>query len=855
MVRIPSSFWSVDIPTLLRQLETTPDGLSTTEARARLATFGANRLAPPRRTSDLRLLLSQFESPILLLLLAAAVLSFFLRDPPDAFIILTILGASGLLGFWQERGAAHAVERLLRMVEVRATVLRDGRTVQLSTVDLVPGDVILVGVGSVIPADCRILESRDLFVDEAAFTGEPYPVEKAAATLPPETRLARRTNALFLGTHVVSGQAKAVVVRTGKHTEFGELSLRLRARPAQTEFDRGVRRFGYFLLRVTVLLVGSIFITNLVLARPLLESLLFSLALAVGLTPQLLPAIISVNLSHGARRMAARKVIVKRLASIENFGSMDVLCADKTGTLTEGVLVLRSAQDIAGGESERVLLHAYLNAHFQTGYANPFDEAIRRHRAFDVSDYRKLDEIPYDFTRKRLSVLLAHDGGNLIVTKGALHRVLEVCTEAERPDDRVVPLEAVREEVEDRYARLSAEGFRVLGVAIRRTAADRIGKSDETRLTLIGLIVVFDPPRPDAADAVRELAALGIRTAIISGDNALVAAYVGRQIGMREPRVLTGAELEKIDDHAMARRITDVDIFAEIEPAQKERIILALRRAGRIVGYLGDGINDAPALRAADVGISVESAVDVARDAADLVLLEKDLGILADGVREGRRTFANTMKYVFMATSANFGNMFSMAGASLFLPFLPLLPKQILSANLLTDIPELAIAGDRVDPEMVERPRRWDVHLIRRFMLAFGLLSSVFDYATFAMLLLVLNATTELFRTGWLIESVVSAAMIVLVIRSRRPFFRTRPARGLLLATLGIVAATLALPYTPLAAPLELHPVPPVFLLALAAILALYVACAELTKHWFYRHAGNGRATQRAAGHGGRPGR
>lgn len=855
MVRIPSSFWSVDIPALLQQLGTTPDGLSTAEARARLETFGANRIAPPERTGDLRLLLSQFESPILLLLLSAAALSFFLRDPTDAAIILTIIGASGLLGFWQERGAAHAVERLLATVEVHATVLRDGRAVQLSTVDVVPGDVILVEAGSVIPADCRILESKDLSVDEAAFTGEPYPVAKAAATLPPETRLAERTNALFLGTHVVSGEAKAVVMRTGKRTEFGELSKRLRPRPAQTEFERGVRRFGYFLLRVTLLLVGSIFVINLVLARPLLESLLFSLALAVGLTPQLLPAIISVNLSHGARRMAARKVIVKRLASIENFGSMDVLCADKTGTLTEGVLVLKSAQDIAGGESERVLLHAYLNAHFQTGYVNPFDEAIRRHRAFDVSGYRKLDEIPYDFQRKRLSVLLAHEGENLIVTKGALHSVLAVCTEAELPDGRAATLEDVRGQVEDRYARLSAEGFRVLGVAIRRTDADRIEQSDEAGLTLIGLIVVFDPPRPDAADAVRELAALGVRTAMISGDNALVATYVGRQIGMTEPRVLTGADLEKLDDHAMAQRVTNVDIFAEIDPTQKERIILALRRAGCVVGYLGDGINDAPALRAADVGISVESAVDVAREAADLVLLEKDLGILVDGVCEGRRTFANTMKYVFMATSANFGNMFSMAGASLFLPFLPLLPKQILTANLLTDIPETAIAGDRVDPETIERPRRWDIHLIRKFMLAFGLLSSVFDYATFAVLLLVLQASEESFRTGWLIESVVSAALIVLVIRSRRQFFRTRPARGLLLATLGIVAATLALPYTPLAAPLELRPLPASFLLALGGILALYIAGAELTKRWFYGHAVRSRVEQGAAGHGGRPAR
>ena len=846
MVRIPSSYWSVDIPALLQELGTTPQGLSTEEARARLATFGANRLAPRKRTSDLRLLLSQFESPILLLLLSAAVLSFFLHDPTDAFIILTIIGASGLLGFWQERGATRAVERLLQILETRATVLRDGQAVQRPTAELVPGDVILASAGTVIPADCRILESRDLTVDEAAFTGEPFPVEKAPSTLPAEARLARRTNALFLGTHVVSGEARAVVVRTGPHTEFGAISKRLRARPAQTEFERGVRHFGYFLLRVTLALVASILAINLFLGRPLLDSLLFSLALAVGLTPQLLPAIISVNLSHGARRLAARKVIVKRLASIENFGGMDVLCADKTGTLTEGRLELRSAQDIAGGESERVLLHAYLNAHFQTGFPSPFDEVIQRHRAFDVSGYRKLDEVPYDFARKRLSVLVAHAGENLIVTKGALHSMLEACTEAERPDGKAVALADVRDQIEDRYARLSAEGFRVLGVAIRRTTADRIRKSDEAGLTLIGLIVVFDPPRSDAADAVRELASLGIKTAIISGDNALVATYVARQIGMAEPRTLTGAELAKLDDSEFVRRVANADIFAEIEPAQKERIIVALRRAGHVVGYLGDGINDAPALRAADVGISVENAVDVAREAADLVLLEKDLGILADGVREGRRTFANTMKYVFMATSANFGNMFSMAGASLFLPFLPLLPKQILSANLLTDIPEMAIAGDQVDPELVERPQRWDLHAIRRFMLTFGLLSSVFDYATFALLLFALNATTELFRTGWLIESVVSAALIVLVIRSRRPFFRTRPARGLLVATLGIVAVALALPYTPLAGPLELRPLPMSFLLALGGILVLYIAGAEVLKPWFYRHAGRSTASSQA---------
>ncbi len=832
----PPAFWSIPSGDLLKQLATTSQGLGEDEAKARLRLYGANLLKPRKRTDALTLLLSQFKSPIILILLLAAALSIFLAGYTDAVIIMAIVAISGLLGFWQERGAARAVEKLLAMVQVKGMVQRQGKAREVSVEEIVPGDVVLLNAGDAIPGDCLILESKDLFVDEAALTGETFPVEKAAGILPAETPLSQRTNTLFMGTHVVSGTASAVMVLTGTATEFGQVSERLRLKAPETEFERGVRRFGYFLMEVTFVLVIAIFAVNAYLARPVLESFLFSLALAVGLTPQLLPAIISINLALGAKRMAQEKVIVKRLASIENFGSMNVLCADKTGTLTAGSVQIHSALSVEGQESEKVLFFSYLNAFFETGFANPVDQAIRNYCCPDVSGYRKLDEVPYDFIRKRLSILVASGDEHVMVTKGALLNVLAVCTQAETGSGEVVALASVQEVVQKNFAALSAQGLRTLGIAYRSMGpATAFSKDDETGLTFLGVLVLHDPPKPGIVETIQKMEALGVTLKIITGDNSLVAASVGRQVGFANPRLVTGPELHQMSDEALLKKVSETQIFAEVEPNQKERIIFALRKAGNIVGFMGDGINDASALHASDVSLSVDSAVDVAKEAADIVLLEKDLGVLVQGVREGRTTFANTLKYVFMATSANFGNMFSMAGASLFLPFLPLLPKQILLTNLLTDFPEMTIATDSVDLELVEKPRRWDIKFIRKFMLTFGIISSVFDYLTFGALLLILHATEAQFRTGWFQESVVSAAVIVLVIRTRKPFFRSVPGRYLLGATLLIVGLTIIFPMTPLASFFNFQPLPLEFLLILGLIMILYISTAEVAKKIFYR--------------------
>jgi P-type Mg2+ transporter len=828
-------FWSLSAADVLQRIGSTSRGLTSAEASVRLRTVGPNLRQAGTRKGEFVLLLGQFKSPLILILLFAAGLSFFLHDASDALIILGIVLASGVLGFWQERGAAHAVDRLLAVVQTKATGLRDGVQQEIPVAEIVPGDVVVLSAGKSIPGDCLVLESNDLFLDEATLTGETYPIEKTAGIVAADAPLGQRSNTLFMGTHVVSGSALAAVVRTGTATEFGRVAERLRLRSPETEFERGVRRFGYLLMEVTLVLVIGIFAINVFFHRPVLEAFIFSLAVAVGLTPQLLPAIISINLAHGAKRMAVGKVIVRRLSSIENFGSMNVLCCDKTGTLTEGVVHIRSALNLEGQESEEVLRYAYLNAFFETGLVNPIDEAIRTHRRFDVGACRKLDEVPYDFIRKRMSVLVADKDRHVMVTKGALAQVLAVCTTATTADGAEVSIAAVHDQIDERFADLSGQGFRTLGIAWRDMgSAPLVTRDQESGMVFAGVLVLFDPPKAGVGDTIAALKRLGVLVKMITGDNRLVAAHTSAQVGLTNPEVVSGTDLRQMSDEALLGRVNGVDVFAEIEPNQKERIILALRKAGNVVGYMGDGINDASALHAADVGISVESAVDVAKEAADIVLLERDLGVLVQGVQEGRVTFANTLKYVFMATSANFGNMFSMAGVSLFLPFLPLLPKQILLTNLMTDFPEMTIAGDTVDAEMVERPRRWDTRFIRNFMMTFGLISSVFDYATFGVLH-VLGATAEQFRTGWFVESVVSASLIVLVVRTRKPFFLSRPSRSLAMATGLVVAATLALPFTPLAAVFGFVAVGLRYLGPLAAVVALYIVTAELVKRRFYR--------------------
>jgi P-type Mg2+ transporter len=830
------SFWSVPASELLQQLQTKLKGLTNDEAEKRLTKYGSNLLKPKKRSNTLTLLLTQFKSPLILILIFAGGLSFFLGDSVNAVIILTIILVSSLLGFWQERGAANAVEKLLAIVSTKATVFRDGNQKEIPVEKIVPGDVIILNAGDLIPGDAIILESKDLFVNEASLTGETFPAEKTAGILPPATSLSQRTNSLFMGTNVVSGGAQAVVVRTGSKTEFGKVSERLKLRPPETEFEHGVRHFGYFLMEVTLVLVIATFAINVYFARPALESLLFSLALAVGLTPQLLPAIISINLAHGAKIMATKKVIVKRLSSIENFGSMNVLCSDKTGTLTEGIIKIQSVLDFNGNSSHKAQLYAYLNASYQTGFTNPIDEAICVAQV-DVSGYAKLDEVPYDFIRKRLSVLVSKDNNtNLMVTKGALQNVLDVCSTVETSEATIVPITGVQKQIQQRFEELSSKGFRVLGIAYKDIGSDKlITKDSEVAMTFLGFLVLFDPAKPKIAETIKELKQLGISLKIVTGDNRLVAASISQQVGFPTPKILVGSDLRALSDEALLRQVNAVNVFAEVEPNQKERIILALKKAGNVVGYMGDGINDASALHAADVGLSVESAVDVAKESADIVLLEKDLGVLANGVKEGRKTFANTLKYVFMATSANFGNMFSMAGASLFLSFLPLLPRQILLTNLMTDFPETTIGTDNVDSEMVEQPRRWNVTFIRNFMIVFGILSSVFDFLTFGVLIFVLQSPMNLFRTGWFVESVISASLIVLVIRSRRPFFKSFPGKYLLITTIVIVGATLIFPFTPLGILFGFVQPPLSVLLLMSIIVILYIVFGEVVKGIFYK--------------------
>jgi P-type Mg2+ transporter len=831
-----ASRWAPSVEEAVQAIGSSAQGLSADEAAARLRRYGPNTLEAEKSSRLGSLLLRQISSPIVIVLIAAAILSFVIGDTTDSIIILFIVIASGVLASWQEYRAAAAVSDLQHIVAVQAEVLRDGAPTKVPREEVVPGDVVLLSAGASIPADCRVLETRDLFVNEATLTGETFPVEKTPSNLPADTPLAGRSNALFQATNVVSGIGRALVVRTGRNTQFGAIAERLRIRPQETDFERGVRQFGMLLIRVTLILVILIFAFNVYLRRPVLDSFLFALALAVGLTPELLPAIISVNLATGARRMAARKVIVKRLVSIENFGCMDVLCSDKTGTLTEGKVRLDGALNVEGKPSPRALQLAAINAAFQTGFHNPIDDAIVAAAERPTASASRLDEVPYDFARKRLSVLAKLDDHALLISKGALVQVLETCTTVEDGDGRVGPIDEAHQAILDRHAAFCARGLRTLGLATRSLPGrTTIARTDEHDMTFVGFLLFADPPKAGIAAIIHDLRDLGVSLKIITGDNQLVAKEIASQIGFPDATIVSGQSLRRVSDDALPQLAHAAQIFAEIEPNQKERIIRALRKAGHVVGYMGDGINDAPALHAADVGLSVEGAADVAKDAADIVLLEPDLAVLAAGVREGRSTFANTQKYVFMATSANFGNMFSMAGASLLLPFLPLLPKQILLTNLMTDLPEMAIATDRVDAEAVQRPRHWDVKFIRDFMIRFGVLSSVFDFLTFGVLFFMLHASPELFRSGWFVESVVSASLVVLVLRTRGPFWRSRASPELTLATIAVVAAAVALPYTPLGPVFGFAPLPPVFLGLMGLIVASYIACAELLKGAFYR--------------------
>jgi Mg2+-importing ATPase len=835
-------FWSQPLDRMLASLNSSAAGLSSAEAARRLQHVGPNTLKAGQQVTALGLLLNQFKSPLVLILVFAVIVSAFAQEWIDATIILVIILSSSLLGFWQEYRASNAVAQLQARVTLKATVLRDGKPQTIPAEAVAPGDVVLLSAGSLIPADGVLLVANDFFVSQAVLTGETFPVEKKVATKADDVAenagLAERTNCVFMGTSVRSGTAHALIVQTGATTAFGQIAERLKLRPPETEFEHGIQRFGYLLTVVMLTLVVATFAINVFFQRPAIEALLFAIALAVGMAPELLPAIISINLAKGAQVMAKSGVIVRRLSAIENLGSMDVLCTDKTGTLTAGVVQLDGALDVQGQPSAVVLRDAYLNAFFQTGLANALDEAILAKAQAEnlAAAESKIDEIPYDFVRKRLSIVIEEeDGQHRLITKGALDNVLAVCTQVQE-DQGPVPFDPAQEkQIRQRYAAWSAQGYRVLGVATKPVAlTENLAHSDECDLIFRGFLIFFDPPKPSVEQTLRDLTRLGVQVKIITGDNRLVATHVAETVGLPVSGLLTGAEIGTMSDEALWQRAKTTTIFAEIDPNEKERIILALRKMGHVVGYMGDGINDAPALHAADVGISVDTAVDVAKAAADFVLLKQDLDVLRQGIEEGRRTFANTLKYVFTTTSANFGNMFSMAGASLFLPFLPLLAKQILLNNFLSDFPSLTIATDNVDPELVEKPRRWDIKFIRDIMIIFGLISSVFDFLTFGVLIYIVKAAPAEFRTGWFVESLMTELLITLVLRTRRSIFKSKPSFYLWLSTLAVTIVAIAIPYLPFGPLLGFTPLPLYALLLLLIITALYVVVSEVAKRLYF---------------------
>jgi Mg2+-importing ATPase len=770
----------------------------------------------------------------MLILIFAVILSSVLGEYTNSYIILGIILLSGFLGFIQERNASRAIQKLQAMVQVTCTVMRSGAIRDVPASEIVAGDVILLNAGDIIPGDCRIIEANDLHVNEATLTGESFPAEKNPDELQESTPLAKRKNCLFQGTSVVNGTARALVVTTGNNTELGKITKDLEKHQPETAFERGTRKFGYLLMRITLMLSLMILVLNLYLEKPFSDSVLFSLALAVGIAPELLPAIVTITLSAGAKRLVEKKVIVKKLASVQNLGSVNVFCSDKTGTLTEGIVSVEQTTDCEGNPSDKVRLYAYLNALYETGFTNPLDEAIRSLSNVEIKEYNKLDEVPYDFIRKRLSIVVQHKERHYIITKGAVDNILDVCRYVENKNNEVLPIDKVSEGIQKNFESFSSQGFRTIGLAYKDITGDPvINKDDETDMIFLGFIILSDPIKPGIKETIQKLRETGTTLKLITGDNQLVARHMSGEIGLRTDTLLTGTELQAMSDEALIKRVQETDVFAETEPNQKERLVRALQKAGNVVGYIGDGINDASALKTADVGISVDTAVDVAKESADLVFLQKDLKVLLDGIIEGRKTFVNTLKYIFVTTSANFGNMFSLAGTSLLLPFLPLLPKQILLANFLTDLPAMGIASDNVDAEQLRQPRQWNTLLIRNFMIVFGLISSFFDFLTFGVLLFIFKAHEEIFRTGWFIESVITEILVLLIIRTQRPVLKSRPGKYMLIASGAVILILYALP---LLAPnyLGFIALPVKVLGCMMGIALLYGLTTDITKRIFF---------------------
>ncbi len=807
-------------------------GLASKEAADRLRKFGENTIARKKRFRPLIAFFRKFESPLLLLLIGTSVISFFVGERTNAVIIIVMVCVSAVLDFANSYKSEKTVLKLLEKVTTTATVLRDGQKQEIDQKEIVPGDIVLLSAGDAVPADARVLETKDCFVNQAALTGESFPVPKygeQGANRDGEAPT-ERPDFVCMGTSVVTGYATIEVMQTGFSTEFGKIAAHISVETLPTDFEKGIKTFSVFIMRLTFVMVGFVFLANALLGHGMFDSFVFAIAIAIGLTPELLPVIMSVSLSRGSLEMAKKNVVVKNLSSIESFGSMNVLCTDKTGTLTEDRITLVKYVDCFGNAAEDVFTRAFISSFFHTGIKSPLDKAIREHKTIETSAYEKIDEVPFDFERKRDSIIYKKEGMYTLITKGAPEDILSIATDFDDRGTKKTFTAAAKSAALAEFEKLSGEGFRVLAVAEKGVPEKKeYTKEDEAGMNFLGFMAFYDPPKGTALSAIKDLEDLGIEVKILTGDNEILTEKICREINLPVKRTLKGSEIVKMNDEELLVRARTTTIFARITPDEKERIILTLKKAGYSVGYLGDGINDAPALKAADVGLSVNNAVDVAKETADIILLEKSLRVLHDGITEGRKTFANTMKYIMMGLSSNFGNMFSMMGASLILPFLPMLPPQILLNNFLYDTSQLTLATDAVDKNLVKKPPRWDIKFVKKFMIVFGPISSVFDFATFGLLLLVFRLSESQFQTGWFIESLATQVFVIYVIRTRLvPFLESRPSKPLFLNTIFAVAVGWLIPFIGLGAFFAFTPLPLPVLLGIAGIVIVYLAVTEV---------------------------
>ena len=839
----------VDADKGLSALESGVDGLSTAEAALRLKKFGPNEIAQEKKKNVLVRLLDNVKNPLVILLTVLAAVSFATGDMRATIVIMVMVVLGVVLRFYQEMRADDAAAELKAMVAIKSTVVRDGQEMEVPLHNLVPGDVVRLAAGDMVPGDVRVLSAKDLFLNQAALTGESISVEKIAATVSAEDveNPLDLPNICFLGSNVESGSATAVVIHTGDRTYLGALAASIVGEREMTSFDLGVNKFTWLMIRFIGVMVPAVFIINGLSRHDWVEAFLFAVAVAVGLTPEMLPMIVTVNLSKGAIAMAGKKVIVKRLNSIQNIGAMDVLCTDKTGTITEGRIVLERHIDVNGRESERVLQYGYMNSYYHTGLKNLMDEAILDHGHLEEdlkvkTNFRKIDEIPFDFNRRRMSVILEDkQDQHILICKGAVEEITNLSTTVEIDGKALSVKPEYAAQRKQLVSDLNAQGFRVVAIAYKVMPAGDSDEphyevSDEKDLTLLGYLAFLDPPKESAREALKRLRDLKVEVKILTGDNDVVTTYICGKVGMPVEHILLGSQIEAMSESQLSAAAAATRIFAKLAPAQKERIVRTLQKNGSVVGFMGDGINDAPALKAADVGISVNSAVDIAKESSDIILLENDLLVLEQGVREGRRVFGNILKYIKMAASSNFGNMFSVVGASAFLPFLPMLPVQVLINNLLYDFSQVPIPTDEVDAEWLVKPRKWEIGNLRRFILFIGPISSIFDYATFFIMLYVFNCwnNPDLFHTGWFVESLFTQTLIIHIIRTNKiPFLQSWASRPLILGSLVIVTVGAWLTVSPLADMLGFVPLPTLFWLLLAIMLACYVALTQLVKNWF----------------------